>query len=153
MTNTVVYILKLENNKYYIGRTNNFEKRKLQHINGNASYWTKKHRFVSVEKIMLFSSIYDEDRYTKEYMYIHGIDNVRGGAYSSIILDEEKKKFIEKELRNANDLCIQCGSDKHFVKYCKEQNNNICYKINYFIYNFIYDFLNPPIIDRPTTLF
>ena len=38
---TNIYILKLENNKYYVGKTDNLEQRKQQHLNGSASSWTK----------------------------------------------------------------------------------------------------------------
>ena len=39
MTN--IYILKLQQGKYYVGKTDNLEKRKQQHINGTACSWTK----------------------------------------------------------------------------------------------------------------
>ena len=39
MTN--IYILKLKNNKYYIGKTNNPQFRLTQHFDSNGSAWTK----------------------------------------------------------------------------------------------------------------
>jgi predicted GIY-YIG superfamily endonuclease len=36
---TNIYILKLQGGKYYVGKTNNIERRKQEHINGTASTW------------------------------------------------------------------------------------------------------------------
>jgi len=116
---TNIYILKLKDNKYYIGKTDNLEKRKEAHMNGTASSWTKKYKPVSVEKIIPNASIYDEDRYVKEYMYKYGIDNVRGGTYVTEELDEVARYSLQKELWGANDCCTQCGRKGHFVKDCK----------------------------------
>ena len=116
MTN--IYILKLQHGKYYIGKTDNIEQRKQQHINGTASTWTKKHPPISVEKIIPNASDFDEDKYTKEYMHIFGIDNVRGGTYVTEELDENQYYNIQKEIWSANNLCTQCGRSGHFVKSC-----------------------------------
>lgn len=45
-----IYILKLKNNKYYIGKTLNVENRFHQHINGTGSSWTKKYKPISIIK-------------------------------------------------------------------------------------------------------
>ena len=39
-----VYVLKLENDKYYVGESTNVEKRIWAHKNDNGSAWTKKHK-------------------------------------------------------------------------------------------------------------
>lgn len=125
---TTIYILKLVLNKYYIGRTNNIENRLIQHKNGSASAWTKKYTMISVIQTIPNISIYDEDRYTKEYMYLYGIDNVRGGSYVKINLDYEQITSINKELWNAHNLCTRCGRNTHFVSTCyakKDINNKI----------------------------
>ena len=116
---TNIYILKLKNNKYYIGKTNNIEKRFLEHMSGNGSLWTQINEPIKIEKVISNSSIYDEDRYVKEYMYKYGIDNVRGGTYVTEELDEVARYSLQKELWGANDCCTQCGRKGHFVKYCK----------------------------------
>ncbi len=115
---TTIYILFLEDNKYYVGRTQNFEQRKIQHINGTATSWTKKYKYISTVRIIENSNIFDEDRYTKEYMSIYGIDNVRGGSYITIILDNNQKKLLQTEFWNASNVCTRCGRDSHFIKDC-----------------------------------
>jgi hypothetical protein len=119
MSKTTIYILKLTNNKYYIGKSNYLEKRAESHMNGTASSWTKKYKPISVEKIIPNASSFDEDRYTLEYMNIYGVDNVRGGQYASEALDELQRYNIKKSLWAANDCCNQCGRKGHFINTCK----------------------------------
>ena len=115
---TNIYILKLQNGKYYVGKTNNIEQRIKQHKNGNATSWTTKHKFISVEKIIPDANIFDEDKYTKIYMDKYGIDNVRGGSYVSEQLDDIQKYSLQKEFWGAKNLCTKCGRSTHFIKNC-----------------------------------
>jgi predicted GIY-YIG superfamily endonuclease len=117
---TNIYILKLQNDKYYIGKTDNVEKRFLEHVNGKGSTWTQLYKPISVEKIISNSSPFDEDKYVKEYMSKYGIENVRGGSYVREILDEVSRFSLQKEIWAANDCCTQCGRKGHFVKDCKD---------------------------------
>jgi len=114
-----IYILELKNHKYYVGKTNDIEKRYLEHMSGNGSLWTQIYKPIKIEKVISNASIYDEDRYIKEYMYKYGIDNVRGGTYDTFELDVVTRNYIQKELWRANDCCTQCGINGHFVKDCK----------------------------------
>jgi len=119
---TNIYILRLEGGRYYIGKTDNLERRKQQHINGTASAWTKKYKPVAVEKIIPNVSSFDEDKYTKEYMSKYGIDKVRGGSYSQMSLDDSQKEAIERECRGASDACQGCGKSGHFIRFCPNKN-------------------------------
>jgi predicted GIY-YIG superfamily endonuclease len=125
MSTTNIYILRLEGGRYYVGKTDNLEKRKQQHINGTASAWTKKYKVVSVDKIIPNSSHFDEDKYTKEYMSKYGIDKVRGGSYTQINLDTAQREAIEREIIGAKDGCQQCGEKGHFIRYCPNKNKVI----------------------------
>ena len=118
---TTIYILKLENNKYYIGKTDNLEKRIQEHINGTACSWTKKYKYITVENIILDASIFDEDKYTIEYMDKYGINNVRGGIYVTEILDEFQRYTINKCIWGANDCCTQCGRKGHWANDCSKK--------------------------------
>jgi hypothetical protein len=116
---TNIYILKLEHNKWYIGKTDNIEKRFEDHLQGNGSQWTKKYKPISIEKILKNASPYDEDKYTIEYMGIYGINNVRGGIYVTESLDIQTRAEINKKIWGATDCCIRCGRKGHFVNSCK----------------------------------
>jgi len=118
MNSITIYILKLEKNKYYVGRTKNFEKRFEEHIIGNGSMWTKKYKPIKVEQIIKNANIFDEDRYVKEYMSKYGIENVRGGSYVNEKLDEIQIYSLQKEIWSSNDLCTRCGRSGHFINNC-----------------------------------
>ena len=116
MSKINIYVLKLDNNKYYVGKSENVEKRFEQHINGNGSSWTKLHKPISIEKVIENANIFDEDNITKEYMSLHGIDNVRGGSYVTEILNDIQKQIGKKIIRQ-----YQIQDLGYFVDgYCKE---------------------------------
>ena len=115
-----IYILKLEDGKYYIGKSANVERRFADHISGNGSAWTRKHAPIEIEKVIKNISNFDEDKFTKEYMAIHGIDNVRGGSYVTLELSAEQKKFLKREIWGAQDRCARCGDDAHFIGQCSK---------------------------------
>lgn len=117
---TSIYILKLRDGKYYVGKTDNVERRYEQHLEGNGSAWTKKYSPIKIEKTIQNASPFDEDRYVKEYMAKHGIANVRGGAYTQVSLGDDITAQIEKEIRGATDKCMKCGQSGHFVANCGE---------------------------------
>ena len=116
---TTIYILQLNNDKYYVGKTNKLlNDRYQEHLDGIGSFWTKKYKPLSIIKQIENSSPFDEDRYVKEYMSIYGIENVRGGSYNQEELNSETIKFLRNELRTSNNECYKCGSTSHFVNEC-----------------------------------
>jgi len=64
---TNIYILKLENDKWYIGKSDNPQQRYLCHLNGAGSAWTSRHKPIELFKVFENLSPFDEDKYTKEY--------------------------------------------------------------------------------------
>ena len=76
-----IYTLRLEQNKYSIGKTNNPEFRIDNHFNSNGSAWTKKYKPIEILKIIKNCDDFDEDIYTLKYMSKYGINNVRGGSF------------------------------------------------------------------------
>ena len=113
-----IYVLRLEGNFYYIGKSEDVMARCEQHMNGNGSAWTRAHKPLSLEKTLDCASPFEEDKITKEYMARHGIDKVRGGSYVSLELDEVQKEALQREIWGAKDLCTNCGRSGHFVKDC-----------------------------------
>ena len=116
MTN--IYILKLEENRYYVGKSKDIDKRYIQHIFDDGSSWTQKYKPIEIIKVINNCDSFEEDKQVKQLMSIYGIDNVRGGSYTKINLTEEEKKLLQKEIWGANDCCVRCGRKNHFVKDC-----------------------------------
>ncbi len=72
---TIIYILRLKDGKYYIGKTDNTLQRYQEHLEGRGSAWTRKHKPVDVMKVILNASPFDEDKCVKEYMAKYGTEN------------------------------------------------------------------------------
>jgi len=117
-----IYILKLENHKYYIGKTNNPTIRLESHFSSNGSAWTKKYKPLEIIEIIPDCDNYDEDKYTLKMMNKYGILNVRGGSFCQINLSDDNIKTIKQMLIFSNDRCYICGNKGHFGKDCKTLN-------------------------------
>jgi hypothetical protein len=115
---TNIYILRLEEEKWYIGKTDTLEYRIIEHALSKGAVWTSKYRPIEIEKIFVNVSPYEEDRYVKEYMDLYGIQNVRGGSYCQLELTEEQKNILKREIYGANNRCYRCGRNNHFIRDC-----------------------------------
>lgn len=149
-----IYVLKCEHDTFYIGKTSRsvkkrFEEHSSSGFSGSAyrgsavlgsasagsslgflgsavsgSAWTKLHKPIEIIEEFEQKSVFDEDNKTKEYMMRYGIDNVRGGTYSSLKLSKEELLFLKKEFKSLKDECYNCGSNSHFIKDCPNDPNN-----------------------------
>ena len=110
MSNTNIYVLRLEGGRYYIGKSDNVMKRYQQHMNGNGSAWTRKYKPISLVKT---------------------IDKVRGGSYVEVELSEFHMEALKMEIWAAKDLCTQCGRKGHFIKHCNAKTDASGNRIEY----------------------
>jgi hypothetical protein len=117
-TDNYIYILELVNNKYYIGKTSNPKIRISQHISEKGSEWTKLYKPIKLIELIPNCVDFDEDKYTLTYMKTKGIDNVRGGSFSQIYIDESTIKIIKKMLNNEDNVCFNCNKQGHFINEC-----------------------------------
>lgn len=117
-----IYVLKLENGKYYVGKSKSVDKRIKQHFSGKGCYWTQKYKPIKVKEIIKDCDEFDEDKYVKKYMKQYGIDNVRGGSYSRFELEKNELQVLKKEIDTSDDCCYKCGSSEHFVNDCTKKD-------------------------------
>jgi len=124
MTGSVtLYVLELENSKYYVGTTGNFIERLSQHLCGVGSAWTHLHRPVDVAEVIRHRIAADEDAKVREYMRTYGIDNVRGGSYCTIELFDHQIQTLQREFQHASGVCFNCGRAGHLIHQCPHRNN------------------------------
>lgn len=77
----VTYVLKLEDDRYYVGLTTNLKRRYQQHCDGKGAKWTQ--LYSPVEIIELQSGDV-ENELTSKYIAKYGYGNVRGGDYCQL---------------------------------------------------------------------
>lgn len=133
----IIYVLLLEDDKYYIGQTKDTDQRLKQHFKGKlSSDWTKKHKpIMIIEKIETNSDKVEvalklENSITIEYMKKFGWKNVRGGDFCT--LDEEKLRFLLTlnsdievgliELKNLGNINLNEKKDCFFILKLKDTN-------------------------------
>lgn len=117
----VIYVLECAEWKFYVGKTSNPDYRLEDHFTNGGSAWTRKYKPTRIDALFYNCSDFDEDKYVKEYMNLYGIDNVRGGAYSQIELDEVQIAALERELASSTNLCFICQSAEHFADSCPQK--------------------------------
>ena len=116
-----IYVLQLQQNKYYVGKTHNPQFRLDAHFDAGGSAFTKRFKPVQIHELRPNCSDHDEQRITQEYMSKYGVQNVRGGPWTQILLTDETEDFIQKLLDSAEDKCYTCGSKGHFANKCPEK--------------------------------
>lgn len=104
---TTVYVLQLESAKYYVGYKTDVEQEK------DDNKWTKKYKPLRI--IATIPTSTHIDNIVKEYMYMYGIDNVRGGSYME--LDYYTYSDLSHELwGNKEDYVYE--NQTHNMNYC-----------------------------------
>lgn len=115
---SIIYVLECSNGKYYIGKTGDLDRRLQSHTSGLGSFWTKKYPYQKLIEVVRNADKFDEDKYVLKYMDLYGIENVRGGSYSQMILNPDLIASIKRHLVTANNLCYICSNDGHLTREC-----------------------------------
>jgi predicted GIY-YIG superfamily endonuclease len=121
---STLYVLQLEDDKWYVGKTDDVSKRLEQHLNGKGSAWTKEYSPVRIAQQRPITSIHDETNTTLDLMKKYGIDNVRGGAYCQVDLSDEIQTSIKHQINSNTDKCYNCGMKGHFANKCPKKEES-----------------------------
>lgn len=114
-----IYILELESNKYYVGRTTNPKFSLKTYLDSNDCEWTIKYKPVKLIELINGCDNFDEDKYTLKYMSKYGINDVRRGSFREIKLSEENIKTINKMILNSSSNSSSSSDSNN-----KDSNNN-----------------------------
>lgn len=76
-----IYTLLLSESKYYVGYTENLERRMTEHFTGEGSKWTQLYKPIKIIEIVPETNDWQEDFTTLVMMRKYGINNVRGGCW------------------------------------------------------------------------
>ena len=85
LTYPSLYVLRLEDDCYYVGMSYNLNLRWSQHWQGKGAKWTKLHKPLEVIKVIYPATEAGiENKITLEYIAQFGADKVKGGNYCKI---------------------------------------------------------------------
>lgn len=97
MKSNIIYILRLYNYKYYVGKTNCIDKTIIKYFHEKKYNleWIKKNKPIDIEQVY---NSQDINKYVYKYMSKYSIDNVRGGIYNNVLLNKIEIKNIKQNL-------------------------------------------------------
>jgi predicted GIY-YIG superfamily endonuclease len=118
-----IYVLELSQGRVYVGRTSDWRRRLTQHMSGKGSAFTQ--AFPPTGTLLprlgcvSGSAEAAERDETLRYMFLRGIQLVRGWKYTRVYMPEEEVQDAEENIRELYDLCRRCGHPGHFMSQCK----------------------------------
>ena len=88
-----VYVLRLANNKWYVGFTSRPHARMRQHFSGQGAKWTKTHKPIDVCRFYVGTQ-YLEFKITRDLIRLYGVENVRGAGYTYVLTEKAAKALL-----------------------------------------------------------
>lgn len=115
-----IYVLQCDLGKYYVGRTLNprFSIKDCNNINHKGIQWINYYKPRYLVEILRSNDTWDEDKITLKYMDKYGIENVRGGAFSTYVLSSDQIQTIQYMISCANGKCNKCNKIGHYISQC-----------------------------------
>jgi predicted GIY-YIG superfamily endonuclease len=124
-----IYVLKLVDDRYYIGRSQNIVQRIEDHFSGNGSVYTKKYKPLNVVEIVEEKTNDDERNKTIEYIGKYTWEKVRGYAWCKVeyktpfnIINATKKEPSVYDKIDENIRKLYCLDNKDIIEIGKELN-------------------------------
>ncbi len=118
-----IYVLKLENNKFYISSTRNIKQRMIYHKKC-PNQWIIKYPIINIHETLEGSDVGKEieNNLIKIYMAKYGINSTRGGSFTEIYLNKSQIEYLTKELNFMKTICSICYRSGHSVQECIEDS-------------------------------
>lgn len=123
LTRNYIYVLKLAEDRYYVGRTSNILNRIEEHFTNRGALYTKKFKPIKVIEVVQELSSEDERRKTIEVMEKYGWEKVRGSGWCS--LEITKPNINKNSKRKKQKRRIIYENDNNIKELYCEQNKNI----------------------------
>jgi hypothetical protein len=96
---SLLFVIKCQKEKYYLGLSKNFVSIFFKHLeNHDSIHWMNMYKPMQLVHIDHFFNLKMLNNCVIYYMYIYGIENVRGGIYSNIILNLNQYNEITEKI-------------------------------------------------------
>lgn len=87
-TTTTVFLVRLENNRFYVGASVDPQKAYLTLCEGLGGAWTTLHRPLELMEMYPGVPVTEVDTIVRKQMDVRGIENVRGGSWEAVTLTD-----------------------------------------------------------------
>ena len=104
------YVLRLEEDRWYVGVTTQLKHRIDQHFSGKGAKWTQ--QFSPIEVYELYNGD-QEELVTEKYMEQHGYGMVRGGSYTMVsdLTPKAMKRKKSRAMKHKNERTRLTGAE------------------------------------------
>ena len=125
-----VYCLKLKNKRFYVGKKASNSNRRFDvhfgKVKVSENYQTTwLNHYAPLDEVpyeFKHSNDFDEDRVTRVQMFLHGINNVRGGSFSSVNLSADQREWLTcsqppkgKEYEKVDIYLLHMSDDRYLI--------------------------------------
>lgn len=127
LTKNYIYVLKLVEDRYYVGRTSNIFRRIQQHFTGVGSIYTKKYKPLKVIEVEEEITTDDERKMTFKYVEKYGWGSVRGSYWCSLEIKRwpNLKSYEKMKSQRDKKLLEMANLEKNIKNMYVDENKNI----------------------------
>jgi predicted GIY-YIG superfamily endonuclease len=125
LTRNYIYVLKLVEDRYYVGRTSNFLKRMEEHFTNQGAIYTKKYKPLKIIEVVEELTKEDERLKTLDVMDKYGWEKVRGACWCSLKIKKPNIEKNKKPKRKKQNREIIYANDNNIKELYCEKNKNI----------------------------
>ena len=127
LTKNYIYVLKLVEDRYYVGRTSNIFRRIQEHFTGVGSIYTKKYKPLKVIEVEEETTTDDERKMTFKYVEKYGWGSVRGSYWCSLEIKRwpNLKSYEKMKSQRDKKLLEMANLEKNIKNMYVDENKNI----------------------------